>query len=210
MDKEELKDSLNEQDQTDKPSSTEEKDEHVKVDDSVSKLEDVSQDQVDEQKANEDDELVQLKHKLEQLEQEKQSIEDRYLRAQAEIANMKRIHQREKQDAAKFRSQNLATELLEVIDNLERALTSQTTSEEAESLKKGVEMVLNQFKAAFEKEHIEVIDPLNQAFDPNYHQAVSMMPAEADQEADTVINVLQKGYVLNERVLRPAMVIVAQ
>ncbi|MBF0935637.1 MAG: nucleotide exchange factor GrpE, partial [Abiotrophia defectiva] len=100
--------------------------------------------------------------------------------------------------------------LLDVADNLERALATPAESEDAKAIHKGIEMVYKQFQQAFEKEGISVIDPLNQAFDPNFHQAVSMMPAGEGQEADTVINVLQKGYLLQDRVLRPAMVIVAQ
>ena len=116
----------------------------------------------------------------------------------------------EAEDAAKYRSQSLASHLLDVADNLERALATPAESEDAKAIHKGIEMVYKQFQQAFEKEGISVIDPLNQAFDPNFHQAVSMMPAGEGQEADTVINVLQKGYMLQDRVLRPAMVIVAQ
>lgn len=145
-----------------------------------------------------------------QLEAEKEALSDQLLRLQAEIQNMRRINQRERQDAAKYRSQSLASHLLDVADNLERALASPAESDDAKAIHKGIEMVYNQFKQAFEKEGISVIDPLNEAFDPNFHQAVSMMPAGEGQEADTVINVLQKGYMLQDRVLRPAMVIVAQ
>lgn len=147
---------------------------------------------------------------LAQLEAERDQLADQLLRLQAEIANMKRIYTREKQDAAKYRSQSLATQLLDVADNLERALATDVTSEDALALKKGVEMVAGQLQAAFERETITVIDPLNQPFDPNYHQAVSVMPASEGQASETVINVLQKGYLLNDRVLRPAMVIVSE
>ncbi|MCW6665356.1 nucleotide exchange factor GrpE [Aerococcaceae bacterium NML191219] len=147
---------------------------------------------------------------LAELQAERDKLEDQLLRMQAEIANMKRIHTREKQDAAKYRSQSLATNLLDVIDNLERALATEATSEDALALKKGIEMVYAQFIAAFEKEQITVINPLNQAFDPNLHQAVSVMPASEGQESETVVNVLQKGYQLSDRILRPAMVIVSE
>lgn len=147
---------------------------------------------------------------LELLQQEKEELEDKVLRLQAEMANMRRINTRERSDAAKFRSQNLATSLLDVIDNLERALQTETPSEDGEALKKGVEMVHNQFKNAFEKEKIDTIDPLNEEFDPNFHQAVSVMPAGDGQDSNTVIQVLQKGYRIDNRVIRPAMVIVSE
>ncbi|MBS4456536.1 nucleotide exchange factor GrpE [Tuanshanicoccus lijuaniae] len=144
------------------------------------------------------------------LEAEKEVLEERILRLQAEIANMQRINAKERQDAAKFRSQKLASDLLEVVDNLERALQAETTSEDAAALKKGVEMVMSQLKTTFERENIVVIDPIGQSFDPNFHQAVSVMTATDGQASETVLNVLQKGYLLHERVLRPAMVIVAE
>lgn len=146
---------------------------------------------------------------LEELQTERDKLEDQLLRSQAEIMNMRRIHTREKQDAAKYRSQSLATNLLDVVDNLERALATDVTSEDAQALKKGIEMVQAQFLAAFERESITVIDPQDQPFDPNFHQAVSVMAVEG-KESDTVVNVLQKGYQLSDRVLRPAMVIVAE
>lgn len=157
-----------------------------------------------------DQAIEEAEDQVGQLEAEKEALSDQLLRLQAEIQNMRRINQRERQDAAKYRSQSLAIHLLDVADNLERALASPAESDDAKAIHKGIEMVYNQFKQAFEKEGISVIDPLNEAFDPNFHQAVSMMPAGEGQEADTVINVLQKGYMLQDRVLRPAMVIVAQ
>ena len=166
--------------------------------------------QVDQSNESLDQAIEEAEDQVSQLEAEKEALSDQLLRLQAEIQNMRRINQRERQDAAKYRSQSLASYLLDVADNLERALATPAESEDAKAIHKGIEMVYKQFQQAFEKEGISVIDPLNEAFDPNFHQAVSMMPAGEGQEADTVINVLQKGYMLQDRVLRPAMVIVAQ
>jgi len=149
------------------------------------------------------DELTETKVALDEME-------DRYLRLQAELANIRKRNQKEREDAAKYRAQNLATELLPVIDNLERAMASQVSDEESEGLKKGLEMVMTTFRTALKNEGIEEINPVNEAFDPNFHQAVQTQPVEEGQESDTVVTVLQKGYVLKDRVLRPAMVIVAQ
>ncbi|HJF16133.1 MAG TPA: nucleotide exchange factor GrpE [Globicatella sulfidifaciens] len=145
-----------------------------------------------------------------ELEAKNDALEDQVLRLQAEIANMKRTNAKDRQDLAKYRSQKLATSMLEVVDNLERALQSEANSDDAKALKKGVEMVLSQLQNAFESENIKVIDPMGEKFDPNFHQAVSVMEAEEGQDSDVVINVLQKGYLLHERVIRPAMVIVSQ
>ncbi|MGB7366346.1 nucleotide exchange factor GrpE [Carnobacterium jeotgali] len=149
------------------------------------------------------DELAEAKAALEEME-------NKYLRVQAEMANIQKRNAKERQDAAKFRSQSLATELLPVIDNLERALAIEVADEQGKNLKKGIEMVMETFNAALKSEGIDVIDPLNESFDPNYHQAVQTVPVEDGQTSETVVQVLQKGYDLKGRVLRPAMVIVAQ
>lgn len=154
--------------------------------------------------------LAQVDDQVSQLLADKEALEERVLRLQAEIANMQRSNQRERQDAAKYRSQSLAKELLDGMDNLERALNTEITSEDGLALKQGVEMVLKQFQQGFANENITLIDPMGEAFDPNFHQAVSIMPGEEGQATHTVIQVLQKGYLLNDRVIRPAMVIVAE
>lgn len=169
-------------------------------------------DEVEEVKIPSSEEITEVEEidPIQALEAEKEILEERILRLQAEIANMQRINLKERQDAAKYRSQKLASEMVDVLDNLERAMQAETVSEDALALKKGVEMVYEQIKAAFNRENIQVIDPQGQPFDPNFHQAVSIVPLSEGQEADTIVQVLQKGYQLHERVLRPAMVIVAQ
>lgn len=149
------------------------------------------------------------KDELAELKAANAALEDRTLRLQAEISNMQRTNARDRQNAAKYRSQSLATNLLEVVDNFERALTTEVTSDDALTLKKGIEMVHGQLLSALEREKVTMIDPLNEPFDPNFHQAVSTMPAEEGQATDVVVNVLQKGYQLDDRVIRPAMVIVS-
>lgn len=150
-----------------------------------------------------DDEMKKVKAELEEAQ-------DRLLRLQAEIANIQKRNAKERQDAAKYRSQNLAQELLPVVDSLEQALAIEVEDEKAANLKKGVEMVYNIMMEALKREGIESLDPLHEPFDPNFHQAIQIQPLEEGQAADTVVNVVQKGYVLKDRVLRPAMVIVAQ
>ena len=149
------------------------------------------------------DELAKVKADLEEME-------NKYLRVQAEMANIQKRNAKEREDAAKFRAQSLATELLPVIDNLERALAIEVTDEQGKSLKKGIEMVMETFNAALKNEGIKVIDPLNEPFDPNFHQAIQTVPVEEGQASETVVQVFQKGYDLKGRVLRPALVIVAQ
>ncbi len=184
-------------------SKNKEEEENIRntIEDSVEEMEEIHA---------EEDSIVEELDELEKIKKDLDEKEDQYLRLQAELANIRKRNQKEKEDTAKYRSQSLATELLPVIDNLERALAIEVTDDQGKSLKKGLEMVMDSFKVALENEGIQVIDPLNQPFDPNYHQAIQTAPLEDGQEADTVVNVFQKGYSLKDRVLRPAMVIVAQ
>ena len=146
----------------------------------------------------------------EKLQQEVERLNDQVYRLSAEISNIQKRNAKERQDAAKYRSQSLAQNLLNVIDNLERAIASPSESEDAQNLKKGIEMVFESFLYALKEEGIEEIDALDQPFDPTLHHAVQTVPVEEGQEADKVVQVFQKGYKLKDRVLRPAMVIVSQ
>ena len=127
-----------------------------------------------------------------------------------EIANMANRGKNEREQLQKYRSQDLAKKLLPSIDNLERALSTEVSDDQGASLKKGVEMVLESLRHALREEGIEKIPAKGEAFDPNLHQAVQTVPASEDVPADTIVEVLQEGYKLHDRVLRPTMVIVAQ
>ncbi|MBL0167847.1 MAG: nucleotide exchange factor GrpE [Propionivibrio sp.] len=131
---------------------------------------------------------------------------DAWLRAKAETENVRRRAQEDIAKAAKFAVERFAGELLAVKDSLEAALSAETPS--VDSMKAGAELTLKQLVAAFEKANLSEVNPLGEKFDPHFHQAISMV--EADQEPNTVVTVLQKGYLLADRVLRPALVIVAK
>ncbi len=128
---------------------------------------------------------------------------DAWLRAKAETENVRRRGVEEADKARKFAAEKFAGELLAVKDSLEAALATGDNAT-LETLKSGVELTLRQLVAAFEKHNLIEINPLGQKFDPNLHQAIGMV--EGEGEANTVAVVLQKGYQLNERVLRPALV----
>ena len=131
---------------------------------------------------------------------------DAWLRAKAETENVRRRAQEDIAKASKFAIERFAGELLAVKDSLEAALAADTPS--VESMKAGTELTLKQLVAAFEKSNLNEINPLGEKFDPHFHQAISMLDSE--QEPNTVITVLQKGYLIADRVLRPALVIVAK
>ena len=131
---------------------------------------------------------------------------DAWLRAKAETENMRRRAQEDVTKAHKFAAEKFAGELLAVKDSLEAALAIEAQT--AEALKSGVELTLKQLVAAFEKSAVAELNPLGEKFDPHKHQAIAMIDAE--QEANTVVSVLQKGYALHDRILRPALVTVAK
>ena len=135
--------------------------------------------------------------------------QDAWLRAKAETENVRRRAQEDIAKAGKFAVERFSGELLAVKDSLEAALASENQS--AEHLNAGVELTLKQLVTAFEKAGLAEINPLGQKFDPHQHQAISQIEAPDDTtEANTVLTVLQKGYALNERVIRPALVIVSK
>ncbi|MDR1350805.1 MAG: nucleotide exchange factor GrpE [Zoogloeaceae bacterium] len=139
------------------------------------------------------------------LEQKNVELQDSWLRAKAEAENVRRRAQEDIARAHKFGIEKFAGELLAVKDSLEAALASEKQT--ADDLRGGVELTLKQLVAAFEKSALKTIDPLGEKFDPHLHQAIQMVAS--DTEANTVVQVLQKGYLIAERVLRPAMVLVS-
>ncbi|WP_031433687.1 nucleotide exchange factor GrpE [Methylomarinum vadi] len=135
---------------------------------------------------------------------------EKMVRMQAEMENLKRRTRIDLENAHKFALEKFAKELLTVMDSLELGIQAANgDSPEVVKLREGSELTLKQFEAVFAKFNIEVIDPVGQPFDPEKHQAMSMMPS-ADAEPNTVLNVLQKGYLLNGRLIRPAMVVVSK
>lgn len=140
-----------------------------------------------------------------ELEAKLAEEEERYLRLRADFDNLKRRTQLDREAQAKYRAQSLLTDLLPVLDNFERALNVEATSEEAQNMKKGIEMVYRTLVEATEKEGLQVIATEGEAFDPNVHQAV-MQESDAEKESGIVLQELQRGYQLKDRVLRPAMV----
>jgi molecular chaperone GrpE len=133
-------------------------------------------------------------------------LQESYLRAKAETENVRRRAQEDVAKAHKFAIESFAEHLLPVIDSLEAALAD--SSGDIAKFREGVELTLRQLSSAFDKGRVTAINPVGEKFDPHRHQAISMVPS--DQEPNTVVTVLQKGYVIADRVLRPALVTVAQ
>lgn len=143
---------------------------------------------------------------LRQAELKAAEHHDAWLRAKAETENLRRRAQEDIAKAHKYAAEKFAGEMLPVKDSLEAALATENAT--VENLKSGVELTLKQLSAAFEKSGLAEINPLGQKFDPHLHQAISTL--EDAGEPNLVLNVLQKGYRLNDRVIRPALVIVSK
>ena len=150
--------------------------------------------------------IPSLEEMLKTAEQVAAEHHDAWLRAKAETENMRRRAAEDVDKARKFAVENFASELMAVKDSLEAALAVESPS--VENLKDGVELTLKQLVAAFGKFNLHDIHPMGEKFDPHQHQAIQMI--ESDQPANTVVTVLQKGYRLHERTLRPALVMVAK
>ena len=145
--------------------------------------------------------------KLAEAEARLAELQDSFLRAKAEAENMRRRAQEDIAKAHKFAIESFAEAMVPVKDSLEMALKVETPS--VESLKEGVEMTLKQLASAFEKNRLLEVNPqAGDKLDPMKHQAISMVPS--DQEANTIVSVLQKGYTIADRLLRPALVTVSQ
>jgi molecular chaperone GrpE len=152
------------------------------------------------------DTMPSLDEMLKVAELKAEEHHDAWLRAKAEGENIRRRAQDDIAKAGKFAAEKFAGELLAVKDSLEAALSNQ--NQDAEALHAGVELTLRQLIAAFDKSSVKEINPLDEKFDPHRHQAISQV--EADGEPNRVINVLQKGYALHDRILRPALVVVSK
>jgi len=164
----------------------------------------------DTEQSLESEEISDLKSKLEIKTAEAEENYDRLLRVSAEFENYKKRTAREMADFKKFANQSLLRELLPIIDNLELAIKAAAEVPDGKDacLLDGVELTRKEILKVFENFHVEPIDALGKPFDPNYHEAV--MREESDEHPEnTVVNELQKGYLMHDRLLRPSMVVVA-
>jgi molecular chaperone GrpE len=134
----------------------------------------------------------------------------RYLRTQADFDNFRRRSRTEKEEFAKYASQKLIEGLLPIVDNFERAVTASREQQEFESLAKGVEMIQRQLSQLLEAEGLQSIEAVGQPFSPELHQAIMQVPAEEGAASGIVVEEIQKGYKLKEKVIRPSMVKVTE
>lgn len=142
---------------------------------------------------------------LEQLRKEADENHQRYLRTQADFDNFRRRARQEKEDLAKYASQKLVESLVPIVDNFDRAIQASKDTQDFDGLVKGIDMVFRQFEGVLQTEGVKQIESVGLPFNPEFHQAV--LQVESDEyEEGIVVEELQKGYMLNDRVIRPAMV----
>lgn len=150
-----------------------------------------------------------LSEELEAAREDARNNHELYVRALAEMDNLRKRNQREKEDIAKFGNENILREILPVIDNLERAVDHAGNQEGGEGLMEGVQMTLNQFSNVLQKFGVEVLSAQGEPFDPAHHQAMGQLETD-EVPVNHVAQELQKGYLLNNRLLRPSLVMVAK
>jgi molecular chaperone GrpE len=146
---------------------------------------------------------------LEAARQEIADLKEQMLRVQAEMQNVRRRAEADVEKAHKFAVEKFANEMLVVVDNLERGLAAAPEDESTRAMREGIEMTLVGFMSGLSKFKVDVVDPVGEPFNPELHQAITMIES-ADMAPNSVLNVMQKGYTLAGRLLRPAMVVVCK
>ncbi|MBL0423160.1 nucleotide exchange factor GrpE [Ramlibacter sp. AW1] len=158
--------------------------------------------------ATDNAEVQELQGQLAELQARNAELSEQFLRAQADVQNTRRRADEEMSKARKFAIEGFAESLLPVADSLEAGLAIKDAT--PEQIREGAEATLRQLKSALERNKvIEISPPVGTRFDPHQHQAISAVPVDGGQEPNTIVSVLQKGYLIAERVLRPALVTVA-
>lgn len=158
---------------------------------------------------DEEKKILELENALEEAEAKAAENMELALRTKAEAENIRRRSQNEVTSARKYAIEKFAEELLAVVDSIEQGLQAKAEHEESKAMKEGMELTLKMALSTLEKFGVEQLNPIEEVFDPQLHEAMTMVPSP-DHEKNTIIDVFQKGYLLNGRVIRPARVVVAQ
>ena len=164
---------------------------------------------VDDKKEITDEDLENITEEPLSLDKQIEDLQEKVLRAQAEVQNVRRIAAQEVTRARLYGAESLAREFLSVGDNLQRALDSSEDATDLDSMKEGLELTFKSFESALKSAGITSIDPAGENFDPEKHEALSLVQDESREE-NSVIEVVQKGFMILDRVLRPAKVIVSK
>ncbi len=180
-------------------------------------------DQAEEQEANQNDqeatdtsseqeeqEAEEQKDPLQQKQEEYQELYDKHLRLYSEFENFRRRSRKETADAKEKGRSDMVLAVLPVIDDFERALSSINESTESKDVYEGVELIYNKFKNILSEQGLQEMQPVGETFDPDYHEAMTKMQAPSEDQKGKVIDVVEKGYMLNDRIVRHAKVVVGE
>ena len=180
-------------------------------------------DQAEEQEANqsnqeatdtsseqEEQEAEEQKDPLQQKQEEYQELYDKHLRLYSEFENFRRRSRKETADAKEKGRSDMVLAVLPVIDDFERALSSINESTESKDVYEGVELIYNKFKNILSEQGLQEMQPVGETFDPDYHEAMTKMQAPSEDQKGKVIDVVEKGYMLNDRIVRQAKVVVGE
>ncbi|MBI5756464.1 MAG: nucleotide exchange factor GrpE [Nitrospirae bacterium] len=171
--------------------------------------EEVSGEGREEVAINEEISVEALREALEKKEAECKDLQDKYLRALAEMENFRKRLNRDMNESVKFANEKILCDLLSVIDNLERAIRHSKEKKDFDALIDGMELTMKEFTGVFEKYGVQCIESVGQLFDPSRHHAVSIVESETHQD-NIILEEFRRGYLLNDRVLRPSLVSVAK
>ncbi len=160
-------------------------------------------------KKKKDDGAEELKKLLEEKDENIKALQEKILYLQADFENFKKLKTKEKLETLKFGNEALIKEFIPIVDNLEMALNHASSTDDYKSIVEGVKLTLNEFLKVLEKSGVARIDAVGKKFDPNLHEAFYQEERD-DLEPDTVISEFQKGYLLNERLIRPSRVILSK
>ena len=153
--------------------------------------------------------IESLQNQLEKEKERSQANKDLALRAQAEMDNLRKRTSRDVENAHKYALEKFVNELLPIMDSLELGISAAESAENIDDLREGMDLTIKMFNTAMDKFNVKAVDPQDEKFNPEQHEAVSMQAIEG-AESGTVVTVMQKGYELNGRLVRPAMVVVAK
>ncbi len=162
-----------------------------------------------EKEAHQDTDIEALQNQLDKEKERSQANLDAAIRAQAEMENLRKRTTRDIENAHKYALEKFVNELLPIIDSLELGLSAADSADNSNELREGMDLTLKMFNTAIEKFGVKTLDPQGEKFNPEQHEAVTVQEIEGS-ESGTVVTVMQKGYELNGRLVRPAMVIVAK
>ena len=195
---------------TEKETMTNAKTEEKKINDTAEKQDNAKTKETKKKKKRTVSKTKKLEARIEELEHELEASKDKYLRLQAEFDNYRRRTLQEKADLIKNAGESTLLEILPILDDFERAITANKDSDDLEAIKDGIKLIYNKLKTKLENQGIKEIDALHQDFNTDLHEAITKIPAPEETLKGKIVDVIEKGYYLNDKVLRFSKVVVGE